>query len=96
MFNLVKALELALNDGKCMLSGVQMGAHTGTLADHATYEDVERAFAAQIDYFFDRMLACCDVVEKAHGKLLPSPFLRKHPSRRWRRPLPRWKPALQS
>lgn len=35
MFNLVKALELALNDGKCMLSGIQMGAHTGTLADHA-------------------------------------------------------------
>lgn len=75
MFNLVKALELALNDGKCMLSGIQMGAHTGTLADHATYEDVERAFATQIDYFFGRMLTCCDVVEKAHGMLLPSPFL---------------------
>ena len=75
MFNLVKALELALNDGKCMLSGIQMGAHPGTLADHATYEHVERAFATQIEYFFGRMLTCCDVVEKAHGMLLPSPIL---------------------
>jgi formate C-acetyltransferase len=33
MFNLVKALELALNDGVCTLTGKQMGAHTGTLKD---------------------------------------------------------------
>ena len=31
MFNLVKALELALNDGVCTLTGKQMGAHTGTI-----------------------------------------------------------------
>ena len=75
MFNLVKALELALNDGVCLLTGNQMGAHTGTLADFETYEDVERAFATQIHYFFERMIRCCEVVERAHAELLPSPFL---------------------
>ncbi len=75
MFNLVKALELALSDGVCLLTGAQMGAHTGTLAEFETYEEVERAFAAQIDFFFERMIRCCEVVERAHAELLPSPFL---------------------
>lgn len=75
MFNLVKALELALNDGKCMLTGKQMGAHTGTLLDFGTYEDVEKALDTQIEFFFDRMIRCCEVVEKAHAELLPSPLL---------------------
>ena len=75
MFNLVKALELALNDGVCTLTGKQMGAHTGTLKEFATYEDVIRALNAQIDFFFERMIRCCEVVERAHAELLPSPFL---------------------
>jgi formate C-acetyltransferase len=62
MFNLVKALELALNDGKCTLSGKQMGAHTGTIEDFETYEDVLRALDTQVDYFFERMIRCCEVV----------------------------------
>lgn len=75
MFNLVKALELALNDGKCTLTGKQMGAHTGTLKDFASYEDALGALEAQVDFFFARMIRCCEVVEKAHAELLPSPFL---------------------
>ncbi|NLI52796.1 MAG: formate C-acetyltransferase/glycerol dehydratase family glycyl radical enzyme [Clostridiales bacterium] len=75
MFNLVKALELALNDGVCTLSGKQMGAHTGTIEDFETYEDVLRALDTQVDFFFERMIRCCEVVEKAHAELLPSPFL---------------------
>ncbi len=75
MFNLVKALELALNDGKCLLTGVQMGAKTGTITDHKTFEDVEKALMTQIDFFFGRMLTCCEIVEKAHAEILPSPLL---------------------
>ncbi len=75
MFNLVKALELALNDGVCTLTGKQMGAHTGTIEDFRTYEDVLRALDTQVDFFFERMIRCCEVVEKAHAELLPSPFL---------------------
>ena len=35
MFNLVKALELALNDGVCLLTGKQLGPRTGYLTDFA-------------------------------------------------------------
>ncbi len=75
MFNLVKALELALNDGVCLLTGKQMGAKTGTLVDHKTFADLEKAFTTQIDFFFDRMINCCEIVEKLHCDILPSAFL---------------------
>ena len=75
MFNIVKALELALNDGRCTITGKQMGAHTGTLEDFETFEDIEDALETQIDFFFDRMIRCCEIVERAHAELLPSPFL---------------------
>jgi pyruvate formate-lyase/glycerol dehydratase family glycyl radical enzyme len=75
MFNLVKALELALNDGVCLLSGKQLGPRTGTLPEYATFEDVERALASQIDFFFDKMIAACEKVEEIHQRLLPSAFL---------------------
>jgi formate C-acetyltransferase len=75
MFNLVKALELALNDGVCLLTGKQLGPRTGTLLEHATYPDVERALGAQIDFFFEKMIAACEKVEEIHQRLLPSAFL---------------------
>jgi formate C-acetyltransferase len=75
MFNLVKALELAMNDGKCLITGAQLGPQTGYLTDFASYEDLERAFAVQIDYFFERMIEACEKVEEIHQRLLPSAFL---------------------
>jgi len=75
MFNLVKALELAMNDGKCLLTGAQLGPQTGYLTDFATYEDLERAFAVQIDYFFEKMIDACEKVEEIHQRLLPSALL---------------------
>jgi formate C-acetyltransferase len=75
MFNLVKALELALNDGVCLLDGERIGPATGSLGAFERYEDVEAAFTAQIDYFFDRMIEACVKVEEIHQRLLPSAFL---------------------
>ncbi len=75
MFNLPKALELALNDGRCLLSGQQIGPHTGSLSDFSTYEEVEAAFTGQIDYFFDEMIKACEKVEEIHQRLLPTAFL---------------------
>jgi pyruvate formate-lyase/glycerol dehydratase family glycyl radical enzyme len=75
MFNLVKALELAMNDGKCLLTGAQLGPQTGYLTDFATYDDLEHAFAVQIDYFFEKMIEACEKVEEIHQRLLPTPLL---------------------
>ncbi|MBW1902681.1 MAG: formate C-acetyltransferase/glycerol dehydratase family glycyl radical enzyme, partial [Deltaproteobacteria bacterium] len=75
MFNLVKSLELALNNGRCMLTGKQIGLRTGSLADYHSFADLEKAFAIQIDYFIDRMIKACEFVEAAHQQYLPSALL---------------------
>lgn len=75
MFNLVKALELTLNNGVCLQTGTQMGLKCGYLTDYLTFEALEEVFEKQLDYFIDRMISACDVVDRMHGELLPSPFL---------------------
>ncbi|MFZ0281787.1 MAG: formate C-acetyltransferase/glycerol dehydratase family glycyl radical enzyme [Bacteroidales bacterium] len=75
MFNLVKVLELTLNNGICMLTGEQVGLKTGYLSDYENYADLENAFAKQIDFFIRRMTKACEVVETIHQLHLPSPLL---------------------
>lgn len=75
MFNLLKALELTLNNGVDLLNGEKTGLDLGNLTTYKTFEELEAAFAKQIDYFSDRMVECVSVVEGMHEKLLPTPFL---------------------
>ena len=75
MFNMNKVLELTLNGGRCLLTGKRLGLNLGELTDYDSYEALEAAFQRQMDHFMDRMMAACDVVERAHQELLPSPFL---------------------
>ena len=75
MFNLNKALELALNNGKCLLTGQQLAPDRGNLTTFDTYEELEETFRANIDYFMDKMILACEQVEQAHMDLLPTPFL---------------------
>ncbi|AEC01347.1 glycyl radical protein [Parasphaerochaeta coccoides] len=75
MFNLVKALELTLNHGTDMLTGQKTGLDLGDLTTYESFEELEEAFARQIDYFSDYMVDCVSTVEKMHEQLLPTPFL---------------------
>lgn len=54
MFNLNKALELALNGGKCLLTGKQLAPDYGDLTIYETYSDLERVFRRYIDEFICR------------------------------------------
>ncbi|WP_315071346.1 formate C-acetyltransferase/glycerol dehydratase family glycyl radical enzyme [uncultured Clostridium sp.] len=75
MFNLNKVLELALNNGRCLMTKDLIGLDLGNLTTYNKYEDLEEAFSKQIDYFVDKMILACEQVEKAHIDVLPSPFL---------------------
>lgn len=75
MFNLVKALELTINNGRCLLTGKKLGLETGYLSDFDSYESLEKAFEKQLDYFIEKMIKACDVVDRLHAEILPSPFL---------------------
>jgi pyruvate formate-lyase/glycerol dehydratase family glycyl radical enzyme len=75
MFNLVKALELALNDGICMITNRPLGVRSGKLTNFDSYEALEFSFRGQIDHFIGRMIRACETVDRAHAEYLPSPFL---------------------
>ena len=75
MFNLQKALELTLTNGVCLLSGKRMGIKTGSIEDYNSFEKLEEAFSLQLEHFMDRMIKCCEVVDRTHAEVLPSAFL---------------------
>ncbi|MFV0451623.1 MAG: glycyl radical protein [Propioniciclava sp.] len=75
MFNLNKALELTLTGGIDLQTGQQIGPHVGSLPGYATWEDLEQAFARTIDHYIDKMIAACEVVERAHMDVLPTALL---------------------
>ena len=75
MFNLNKALELTLNNGKCLLTGEQIGLDLGNIMTYESFDDLENAFEKQIDHFIERMMKAEVVVEQAHQQCLPSAFL---------------------
>jgi len=75
MFNMNKVLELTLNHGKCLLTGKQIGPDLGSLSTYASFSDLEAAYQKMMDYFIEKMIPCCEGVEKAHIDCLPTPFL---------------------
>ncbi len=75
MFNLNKVLELTLNNGNCLITKDSIAPNLGNITTYEEYEDLEKAFAKEIDYFIDKMILACEKVEKAHMDVLPSPFL---------------------
>ncbi len=75
MFNLVKVLELTLNNGRCLISGEKLGPASGSLGDYASFEDLLAAYRKQIAHFTERMIGACDFVDRFHAQVLPSPFL---------------------
>ena len=75
MFNMNKVLELTLNHGKCLLTGQQLGPDLGSLSTYQNFDALQEAFKKMMLYFIDKMIPCCEEVEKAHIDILPTGFL---------------------
>lgn len=73
--NQAKCLELALNDGRCMLTGEQLGPHTGIFDDATTFEDVFEAYRRQVEYFAYVNVIAQNTADVAHRLYAPVPFL---------------------
>ncbi len=76
--NLAKAVELALNDGKCMLTGDRIGPSTGNPSDFKTYDEF---LAAVKTHLKDILLQTIDVYsawDALRAKFLPVPYLSSH------------------
>jgi formate C-acetyltransferase len=75
MFNLGKCLELALNNGKCLLCGEQAGPETGDPRDFTSIEDVFQAYEEQVAYFVKHMVIAVNAIDLAHKDYVQTPYL---------------------
>jgi trans-4-hydroxy-L-proline dehydratase len=74
-FNLVKVLELALNNGFDKRTNTRVGIETGYVRDFKTFEDLMGAFKAQVNYLVDIKIRGNNVIMKTFAEWLPAPFL---------------------
>lgn len=70
----VKSLELALNNGKCMLCGKQIGPKTGDPTKFNSFDNVMKALKTQIEFLMDYVSQINAAQGISHIRLTPNPF----------------------
>jgi formate C-acetyltransferase len=74
-FNIVKILELTLNNGIDPRTGKQVGLITGDPLSFDSFERLYQAFEMQINHFIDIKIQGNNIIEQLYAKYMPSPFL---------------------
>jgi len=74
-FNLLKCLEVTLNDGKTSISGRQVGLENDYIKNVKTYDQFYREFLRQVDYIFEIMVSAHNKSDHLLAKYKPVPFL---------------------
>jgi len=74
-FNLVKILEVTLNNGFDPRTGVQVGKQTGDPSLFASFDEVMLAYKQQVNHFANIKVRGNNVIEKTFANHLPVPFL---------------------
>jgi formate C-acetyltransferase len=74
-FNLVKVLELTLNNGVDPRTGKKIGLETGNPSDFGGFEEFFEAFKRQMKHFIDVKIEGNGVIERLYAEQLPVPFL---------------------
>ncbi len=74
-FNLVKVLELALHDGVDPRSGERLGPATGLAAAFGSFDDLFRAFEAQLRHLVEVKIRGNQLIERLYATEMPAPFL---------------------
>jgi formate C-acetyltransferase len=74
-FNLVKILELTLNNGLDPQTNKKIGLQTGNPNEFKTYNDFFNAYKKQLKYFIDIKIKGNRIIEKLWSNNLPAPFM---------------------
>ncbi len=74
-FNLVKVLEITLNNGIDPRTGKRIGLKTGEAADFSSYQEFFDAFAKQLSHFIDIKIKGNRIIEQIYARYMPAPFL---------------------
>ncbi len=74
-FNLVKVLEITLNNGIDPKTGKKIGIETGNPESFKTFEELLSAYEKQLNHFIDIKIKGNNIIEKLYAKYLPAPFM---------------------
>jgi formate C-acetyltransferase len=74
-FNLVKVLEVTLNNGVDPRTGQKIGLQTGDPAGFSSFDELFGAFKRQLNYFVDVKIKGNNIIERLYAEHLPAPFL---------------------
>jgi pyruvate-formate lyase len=74
MSNLGKALELALNNGRCRLCGERMGPETGDPTQFKSFGEVLQAYKTQVENYVKQMVIALNIIQTVHAEVYPLPF----------------------
>lgn len=74
-FNLVKILEITLNNGFDTKTEKQVGLMTGQPADFKSYKDLFDAYNKQLNHFIDIKIKGNRIIERLYARYLPAPFM---------------------
>ncbi len=74
-FNLVKILEITLNNGQDPLTGKQIGLKTGAAGEFETFDDLLQAYEKQLNHFIDIKIKGNIIIERLYARCLPAPFM---------------------
>ncbi len=76
-FSVARVLELALNNGRPFQSdgAKAAGPATGSLADFQSFDQLQCAYEAQLAYWVEQMTRGVNVMDLAHQRLKPLPYL---------------------
>lgn len=74
-FNLVKVLEITLNNGIDPRTGKQLGIQTGSPQSFKSFDELLDAFKQQVHHFIEIKIRGNNIIETLYAKYMPSPFL---------------------
>jgi pyruvate formate-lyase/glycerol dehydratase family glycyl radical enzyme len=74
-FNLVKVLEVTLNNGRDPLGGERIGLETGDPVSFGDFAGLMAAFEKQLRHFIDIKVRGSNVIDRLYARDLPVPFL---------------------
>ncbi len=74
-FNLVKVLEITLNNGLDTRTGKKIGLDTGDAGEFKSYEELMDAYKKQLHHFIEIKIRGNNIIEKLYADYMPSPFL---------------------
>ncbi len=70
-----KLIELAIHDGKCQMTGNQVGPHTGLLEDHRDFASFQEAFRKQAEFFIYHNVIENNMIDVVNREIMPIPLV---------------------